>query len=326
MSNTLDKRVLLVEDSPVYQRLISTRLREWGFEVVPVTDGLQAWTLLQEPNSPNLALMDWVLPKMNGIEVCRKLRQRDAPDNYVYAILLTGKDSKEDLLKAMEAGADDYLVKPFDDLELKARLMVGRRILDLQGELISTREAMRYSATYDALTGLLNRKEVLDALRRELSRSKRDKSPLAVALVDVDHFKAVNDELGHLVGDGVLKEIAGRLRQNIRGYDSLGRYGGEEFLILMPGCHLAGALLKAERLRAIVCASTVRVNNTERHVTVSIGVTVSRHLEETEGEAEHLLHEADLGLYAAKRNGRNRVECPSCTGTNTSNAAVLIPT
>jgi diguanylate cyclase (GGDEF)-like protein len=212
----------------------------------------------------------------------------------------------------MEAGADDYLAKPFDELELKARLMVGSRILDLQRELISARESMRYSATHDSLTGLPNRKEALDALRRELARSKREKSPVAIALVDIDHFKSVNDELGHLVGDGVLKEVAGRLRQNLRSYDTVGRYGGEEFLIVLPGCYLTSALLKAEQIRAHVCATTVKVNDAERCVTVSLGIAASGDRDDI--EAEQLLHQADLGLYTAKRDGRNRVECPGYVG------------
>jgi two-component system cell cycle response regulator len=306
MSNKPDSRIVLVEDSPVYQRLISGHLREWGFDVIALTDGLQAWTLLQQPHSPRLALMDWVMPKLDGTAVCRKLRERPAGESYVYTILLTAKDSRGDLLKAMESGADDYLVKPFDELELKAKLMVGKRILALQEELISAREAMRYSATHDSLTGVMNRKEVLDALRKELARSRREKSSVAIALVDVDRFKAINDELGHPFGDEALKEVARRLRSDLRVYDSVGRYGGEEFLLVLPGCDLAAALRRTEQIRAVVSDAPVRTATKERHVTVSMGVAVSSGVGEL--EAERLLNQADVALYGAKKNGRNRVE------------------
>ncbi|MGH9501974.1 MAG: GGDEF domain-containing response regulator [Terriglobales bacterium] len=306
MTNKSDNRILLVEDSPFYQRLISAHLREWGFEVIALTDGLKAWTLLQQLHSPKLALMDWVLPKMDGTEVCRKLREQGASESYVYTILLTAKDSREDLLKAMEAGADDYLVKPFDELELKARLMVGRRILDLQEELISAREAMRYAATHDSLTAVVNRKEILEILRRELARAKRAKTPVALALVDVDHFKSVNDELGHPCGDEVLTEIARRLRAGLRTYDSVGRYGGEEFLVVLPGCDLEGALVRAEQIRASIFTTPVETTKKKRFVTVSMGVAVSTGTKEL--EIDRLLNQADIALYDAKRNGRNRVE------------------
>ncbi len=300
-----DNRVLLVEDSPVYQRLIAGHLREWGFEVVSLADGLQAWTLLQQAHSPKLALMDWVMPKMDGTEVCRRLRQRGACESYVYTVLLTAKDGREDLLSAMDAGADDFLVKPFDELELKARLMVGRRILDLQAELISAREGMRYSATHDSLTGLKNRGELMDTLRRDLARSKREKTPVAIALIDVDRFKAVNDELGHPFGDDVLKEVARRLRSSLRPYDSVGRYGGEEFLIVLPGCDLAAGLVRADQIRVTIGAVPIRTSRKERAVTVSMGIAVSN---SGDLDVERLLNQADVALYEAKRNGRNRVE------------------
>jgi diguanylate cyclase (GGDEF)-like protein len=305
LKNT-DKRVLLVEDSPVYQRLISHHLRDWGFDVVVANDGLQAWNVFQQPDSPSLALMDWVMPKMDGLEVCKRLRERPSGETYVYTILLTGKDSKGDLIKAMEAGADDYLVKPFDQLELKARLLVGRRILNLHDELISAREAMRHAATHDSLTGLLNRKETLEALRLELSRAKRDKSPVTVMLADLDHFKAVNDECGHLFGDEMLREIGHRLRGDVRDYDSVGRYGGEEFLFVLPGCDLTRALIRADQIRERVSGAPVRRNDTERYATVSMGLAVSQGV--GEDEAENLVQQADVGLYEAKRKGRNRVE------------------
>jgi two-component system cell cycle response regulator len=307
LGNNSDNRVLLVEDSPIYQRLISAHLRQWGFEVISLTDGLQAWNLLQQAHSPKLALMDWVMPKMDGTEVCRKLRAQGACESYVYTILLTAKDGQGDLLKAMEAGADDYLVKPFDELELKARLMVGQRILDLQQDLIAAREAMRYSANHDSLTGIVNRREITETLKRELARSKRDGSTVAVALVDVDRFKAINDELGHPFGDEALKEVAERLRSGLRVYDSVGRYGGEEFLLVLPGCDLVAALLRTEQMRAFISTTPVRASGKERSVTVSIGVATSRG-GAGDLEVERLLNQADVALYEAKKKGRNRVE------------------
>jgi len=309
LGNKADNRILLVEDSPVYQRLISGHLRRWGFDVIALTDGLEAWTVLQQPHSPKLALMDWVMPKMDGTEVCRRLREQGASASYVYTILLTAKDNREDLLRAMEAGADDYLVKPFDELELKAKLMVGKRILALQEELISAREAMRHSATHDSLTGLMNRKAVMDGLGKELARSKREGTSVAVALVDVDHFKVVNDELGHLFGDEALKQVAHRLRSGLRNYDSVGRYGGEEFLLVLPGCDLAAAVVRAEQIRAGISATPVKTAAAQRSVTVSVGVAVSKGA--GEGDAERVLDASDVALYEAKkngRNGRNRVE------------------
>ncbi len=306
MGNKADNRILLVEDSPVYQRLISGHLRRWGFDVIALTDGLEAWTVLQQPHSPKLALMDWVMPKMDGTEVCRRLRGQGASASYVYTILLTAKDNREDLLRAMEAGADDYLVKPFDELELKAKLMVGKRILALQEELISAREAMRHSATHDSLTGLMNRKAVMDGLGKELARSKREGTSVAVALVDVDHFKVVNDELGHLFGDEALKQVAQRLRSGLRNYDSVGRYGGEEFLLVLPGCDLAAAVVRAEQIRAGISATAVKTAAAQRSVTVSVGVAVSKGA--GEGDAERVLDASDVALYEAKKNGRNRVE------------------
>jgi len=306
LGNKADNRILLVEDSPVYQRLISGHLRRWGFDVIALTDGLEAWTVLQQPHSPKLALMDWVMPKMDGTEVCRRLREQGASASYVYTILLTAKDNREDLLRAMEAGADDYLVKPFDELELKAKLMVGKRILALQEELISAREAMRHSATHDSLTGLMNRKAVMDGLGKELARSKREGTSVAVALVDVDHFKVVNDELGHLFGDEALKQVAHRLRSGLRNYDSVGRYGGEEFLLVLPGCDLAAAVVRAEQIRAGISATPVKTAAAQRSVTVSVGVAVSKGA--GEGDAERVLDASDVALYEAKKNGRNRVE------------------
>ena len=212
-------QILVVDDSPVYRQLLTSHLQEWSFPLTIAENGTKAWTLLQRPDCPKLVLLDWVLPDIDGVELCRRIRRAGMGNSYSYIILLTGKDGKKDMLEAMQAGADDYLVKPFDQLELKARLLVGKRIVGLHEELVSVRESMRYAATHDSLTGLMNRGETLDFLNRESERAKRSGKPLSVILADVDHFKKVNDTLGHLYGDEALKEVARRLRSKLRVYD-----------------------------------------------------------------------------------------------------------
>ncbi|HWO33611.1 MAG TPA: diguanylate cyclase [Candidatus Acidoferrum sp.] len=297
-------KVLIVDDSPIYRKLIRDRLQAWGFESTEVESGSKAWETLQRPDCPKLVLLDWVLPDLDGIELCQRIRNASASRPYVYVILLTGKDGRANMLKAMEAGVDDYLAKPFDESELKARLLVGKRILELQQELISARESMRHAATHDFLTGLLNRGEVMGFLTRELARSKRDSKPIGIILADVDHFKSINDTCGHLYGDEALKEIARRFRAKLRVYDAVGRYGGEEFLLILPGCDAMMTVIRADDMRGHVAITPVVSANTSRVITISVGVVSS----EQGGTAEELLTQADCGLYRAKQKGRNRVE------------------
>ena len=297
--------VLVAEDSPVYRQILSSHLQEWGFPYTLAKDGSEAWKLLQRPDCPKLVLLDWILPDIDGVELCRRIRQADSGQAYSYVILLTGKDARADLLEAMQAGADDYLVKPFDQLELKARLLVGKRIVGLHEQLVSARDSMRYAATHDSLTGILNRGEVFDSLRRELDRARRGCKPVSIILADVDHFKSVNDTQGHPFGDEVLKEIARRFRGKLRVYDSLGRYGGEEFLMVLPDCDLMSALIRADELRTAVGSAPMVFSRVSKSVTVSMGVAVSEDF--ATGDITALLTGADRGLYAAKREGRDRV-------------------
>jgi len=299
-------QALVVDDSAVYRKLIGDHLRSWGFGVTLAETGSDAWHILQQPDSPKLVLLDWVLPDLDGIELCKRIRQSGACGSYIYVILLTSNEGRQNMLDAMQAGADDYLVKPFDEMELKARLLVGKRILDLQEELVSARESMRHAATHDSLTGLMNRGEVIAMLQRELERARRERKPVAVILGDIDHFKNVNDTLGHLFGDEALREIGRRLCAQVRVYDGVGRYGGEEFLVVLPNCELAGALLRANELRAMVAGTPVVCSGKERLITMSFGVAVSACGGKNDLEA--LLNQADAGLYAAKDKGRNRVE------------------
>ena len=296
--------ILLAEDSAVYRHLITGHLDEWGFNLVCAHDGQEAWKILTKPDGPRLALLDWVLPGMDGTELCRRLRARPESEPYTYAILLTGKSQKQEMLEAMDAGADDFLAKPFDPLELKARLLVGQRIVELQQKLVSANRALQFAASHDFLTGVWNRAAIVSFLQRELSRARRDATGLGVILADVDHFKRVNDELGHEVGDCVLQAIAKRLSSSLRDYDGVGRYGGEEFLIVMPGCDATGIDRRAHAIRESISSKPILTPRGSTIVTVSMGVAVA----DPATNAASILRRADLALYQAKRNGRNRVE------------------
>jgi len=298
-------QVLVAEDSAVYRHLLSSYLQEWGLPFLIAKDGSEAWRFLQRSDCPKLVLLDWVLPGIDGVELCRRIRLADGENSYSYVILLTGKGAKADLLEAMQAGADDYLVKPFDQLELRARLLVGKRIVELHKQLVSAKESLRYSATHDSLTGMLNRGEVFDSLRRELDRAKRSRKPVSIILADVDHFKDVNDTLGHPFGDEALKEISRRFRSKLRLYDSLGRYGGEEFLIVLPDCDLGSAMTRADELRTCIGSEPIVFSNMSRSITVSMGVALST--DYAADDITALLNRADQSLYAAKQDGRDRV-------------------
>ena len=299
-------KILLAEDSPVYRHLIGTHLKQWGFDLVVAKDGEEAWELLQAPDAPRLTLLDWMLPQIEGIELCRRIRLTKAHPDYTYIVLLTGKDGKNDLLEGMQAGADDYLVKPFNPLELKARLLAGKRILELQRKLVDTGESLRIAATCDFLTGLLNRGEILAHLERELNRGMRGNSPVGVILADIDYFKKINDSFGHSAGDVVLKAVAQTLKSDLRNYDGVGRFGGEEFLLILPGCDLAMTTRRAEDIRQFVADTEIATAEGIMRATISMGAT-SADSGDTSG-VESLLNEADKALYLAKRNGRNRVE------------------
>ncbi len=218
-------------------------------------------------------------------------------------LLLTARSQKEDLLKGLEAGADDYLTKPFDAQELRARLHVGRRILDLQHHLLAATDELRFRASHDVLTGIPNRGTILDAVNRERARQIRDGGSFGVILADLDHFKAVNDTYGHLAGDIVLKEAASRMRSCVRSYDSVGRYGGEEFLIVVPAGDANSTAAVAERIRESISANSLVTEAGPISITASLGIAVSTHL-----EAKEVLRSADEALYYAKARGRNRVE------------------
>ena len=291
--------ILLVEDSVIDRHQISGYLQDWGLDFQAVGNGTDAWELLQKPDAPGLVLLDWMLPGLDGIQLCRKIRTLSADGTYFYTVMLTAKDRKQDLLTAMAAGADDYLAKPVAPQELRARVMVGKRILDLQ-------QSLKFAATHDFLTKLLNRAEILAGLKRELARGEREGQAVAIILVDLDHFKHVNDSLGHAAGDEVLEVVARRLKSHLRPYDLVGRYGGEEFLIILPACNLAPAMQRAEQLRVSISSDPILTMFGSVAITLSMGVTVSNY--EMDFTVQQLLQQADEALYNAKETGRNRVQ------------------
>jgi len=301
-------KILVAEDDLITGRMLQAYLVKWGYDVLMVSDGLQAWRILQQENAPRLALLDWMMPEMDGMSICREVRRLNIQP-YIYLILLTARRYQEDVVAGLEAGADEYLTKPFDPYELRARLRAGARVVELQDSLIQAREALRDLAMHDPLTQLLNRRASMDFLLAELGRAERDQKPLTVMMVDIDHFKSVNDRFGHPAGDGVLCEVSGRLRASIRAYDSVGRSGGEEFLVVAPGCDAEPGLRQAERLREVVCSQPILVNGISLNITVSVGVATS--LKPKAQDLEALLAAADKALYRAKEKGRNCVEAES---------------
>jgi diguanylate cyclase (GGDEF)-like protein len=308
-------KVLAAEDNPVFQSMLRALLTKWGYDVVPARDGLEALRILESAVPPRLAILDWMMPGMDGVELCRRVRA-SGREPYIYILLLTGRTESQDLVEGMDAGADDYITKPFNAHELRVRLRAGRRILDLQEELMVAREALRDQATHDGLTGLLNRTTILDALRTELTRAARERRPVALLMVDLDHFKLVNDTHGHLAGDAVLRETARRMKSSVRPYDSLGRYGGEEFLMVLPGCDAAAAQAQAERFRETLAGEPIAIGDQSIRVTCSIGV--SGCTGPLVSGSDTLVREADFALYQAKNRGRNQVAQAS-----TYEAAVL---
>jgi diguanylate cyclase (GGDEF)-like protein len=297
-------KVLVADDDRSSRLLVSALVRRLGYDVCQAADGLEALAALRSPSPPQLAILDWVMPGLDGLRLCRAIRG-EGVDHYTYIILLTAKDSADAIVEGLDSGADDFIAKPVDQEVLGARLRSGQRVIDLQEQLISARERLREQATHDALTGLWNRGAILEIMNNEIARCSRENRDLGVILCDLDHFKQINDTYGHLAGDLVLHEAAQRLKSAVRHYDYVGRYGGEEFLIILPDCPPAQTVEIAERTRAEIGTMPFKYQGVEIPVSVSMGVVA-----QTPGglkPVEDLLLNADDCLLEAKRRGRNRV-------------------
>ncbi|MBL8179232.1 MAG: diguanylate cyclase [Bryobacterales bacterium] len=300
-------RVVIAEDSGPSRLALERTLAKWGYEVIACKDGNAAWEELEKEHSPNLAILDWMMPGYSGPEIVRMVRAKAeaAKAPYTYILLLTSKNERADLIEGLEAGADDYITKPFDQQELRVRLRAGVRILNLQAELVAAREALRDQAMRDALTGLWNRRSIIEILTREQSRAARQTMPVGVLMMDIDHFKDVNDTHGHLAGDDVLKEVSRRLLASVRPYDGVGRYGGEEFIIVLPGCDVASIQSRGEAMRLAIADQPITAYERQLSITASFGATVF--IPPSTLDVADLIRTADDALYEAKRRGRNCV-------------------
>jgi len=309
--------VLIVEDDPVSRMLLELTLVKAGYEVVSAKDGREALALFEKRFFP-IVFTDWMMPEMDGLQLCRTIR-KNVSTGYVFIFLLTARDSRDDMIAGLEAGADDYLTKPFDRLELFARLKTANRILELEKSLKEANEAIRVLSITDTMTGCYNRTYMDSLLPNELQRAVRYGHPISVVMVDIDHFKNINDTYGHQAGDQVLKVFVETIGHSIRsGVDWIARYGGEEFLVVLPETNLDSAQLLAERLRTEVSKRIISFKGKEMQITASFGVTglpssqaVTASLKDISYEA--MINLADKCLYSAKQEGRNLVRARSVT-------------
>jgi two-component system cell cycle response regulator len=298
-------KILIAEDDVTSRLILENMLTKWGYDVVSATNGSDAWEQLQGEDAPRLLILDWMMPGIEGVEICRRIRENSkSEEQYTYVTLLTAKESKKNIVTGMEAGADDYITKPFDMHELRVRVRAGERIVQLQSELLKAKKKLEIQSRTDPLTGVLNRRAILSQIGSELSRAKRENTIISISILDLDHFKTINDTFGHLSGDAVLRECMHRVKLAIREYDSVGRFGGEEFIVILPGANDADAFSVAERIR-------LRINEKNTDVDgISISFTVSQGLATCNGDTtvDEMIAMADQALYRAKENGRNRVE------------------
>ncbi len=312
-------KILIASEDKTSVATICGLLEFFPHEIVTAATGNQAWKILSREDRPQVAILDWRLPGLNGLALCRRLRaiapqtahldlesilQSPVQESkYTYLVILSQKTHKEHIVKGFEAGADDFIIKPFNNEELQARVRAGIRIIELQNSLLEAQRKLRILARTDELTAILNRRAILENISTEMDRAFREKRFLSLAILDIDHFKQVNDTYGHDAGDIALKECVRRIQSIIRTYDLLGRFGGEEFIFIIPGAAPEEAFQVCERIRSEIENHPFTLNYESITLTVSQGLA----LWNSTDTLDALVKKADTALLNAKNQGRNRV-------------------
>ena len=304
----MKKNILVIEDDKDSREILKIYLNKWDFQVFEASSSVRAFEILRN-NYIHIALVDWVLTGLSGIDICKQIRNSPF-SHYLYIIIITGKKTRDDAIEALSNGADDYIMKPFNFEELKVRIDAGLRIIKFQEKLKSNLETMHKDSQIDFLTGVYNRKFIMEKLEIEFGRAKRTDSELSIILCDIDYFKRINDEFGHLAGDEVLSNVGGIFTSNLRKYDYVGRYGGEEFLLLLPDSNIESAKLISERIRKQVENTYFRFKGKKVNITLSFGISSSKFVP----TARELIELADKALYNAKHRGRNRITVAASSG------------
>jgi two-component system chemotaxis response regulator CheY len=302
-------RILIVDDDALQRRLLRAQLNKGGHEIWEVTDGAAAWELWQE-QPIQLVITDWMMPRMDGVELTRRIRAAST-SAYTYIIMLTGRSDRNDIVDGLDSGADDYLIKPFDPRELLSRVAIGMRIINLEMRLRESLHELHRLATHDSLTGVLNRHAIYEYAAAEVERTVREVTSVSLVLIDIDHFKTINDTYGHAVGDQALRVVATTLRHMLRPYDRVGRWGGEEFLLVLPGATLEEASEIAERIRTTIAHTSMSLTLDHAGGVCELQLQVSQGIASATAQTpytlETLIDYADRALYQAKRDGRNQV-------------------
>ena len=295
--------ILIAEDDPDSRIILRSFLEAWGYRVRAVATGTDALIEVDSDDPPAVVIVDWELPGTVGPEIIRHIRARGA-ELCTYVLLLTARSGRSSFIEGMDAGADDFITKPVDPLELQIRLRAAMRMADAQRQLAAARDVMRDKAMRDGLTGLWNKETISTRLQTELDRCARERRPTSAILIDLDHFSLVNERFGHLGGDAALREVAARLTHAVRGYDAVGRYGGEELLVVLPGTAAHDALALADRLLEDIRRHPVHCSEGCIEVTASAGVATAA--PGTPVTPDELLRSADRALYEAKHGGRDQ--------------------
>ena len=298
-------KILIAEDDPASNALLKSLLFRWGYDIVTTFDGTETWKALQEKEAPQIALIDWMMPGIDGLEVCKRLREEEkGSDRYTYVIMVTAKGEKEDVVNGIDAGADDYIIKPFNKEELRARLRTGQRITELQTALRAANRKLLLMSRLDPLTGALSRSAILDDLDLALYRCRREKLPLSISLIDIDNLKAVNERAGRLAGDRVLQESVRRITTCLRRTDCFGRYDTDSFLAILSGVNRATGMEVCLRIREAVALKEI---GTDKN---SLPVTVSQCLAVWDGKStvQEFIIAAERALSATIDRGPSRIE------------------